>query len=187
MKIQQSIRKVLTGFFFLMLKSAFLLGQNISIDTIKIKPYLSLYYGADYKYLGLTTIPSEVSTIKNFEFCWGKEFMVEVEKTTLNNSRSDQANRSFTLRKILEEKVCTQECVFTLRLENQKYLGPGIRESTLVKFSKDRYLYFAEIMIVVPRHLGKSFQRIISENKNATGEFIPHEEFIELKNLQFDE
>ena len=146
-------------------------SDSTSIVEVKVMPWKTIYYGAFYKHLGLTTFPADIDHIKGFDFKWGYFYTLQVNQTKLANPPQDASSVEYELVKILSKSPATSDMAFEIRLEFKKYLGQGDNKDLIVKKTEDIYTYDEEIDIHIPKDMKAAWNNFLSEGKDVKALF----------------
>ena len=155
----------------------FAMGQNVSIQTITIEPYLSLQNYEHFKRLVLNSNNSEVEYIDNFKFEWGFKYQLKVKVTELITELSDGTKYEFALEKLISKTKISDSTEFKLFIDPHIYYHNLSTENeeiehSLKSLNDSTYLYFDQVEIEVPEKLKDKFQKIATGKTGKVGKFL---------------
>lgn len=144
---------------------------NAQTRTITVSPFKYLCYGAYNKSLCLLSHDSSLEYIHGFEFEWGYFYSLEVTMTEIERPPADASSLEFSLVKVLAKMPVGKEHTFPLRLEPDRYQGPGEQESSFSTINDSVYVYLDDVEIEVPSSLRDEFQNMLKTRTNKEGTF----------------
>ena len=140
--------------------------------TITVSPFKYLCYGAYSKSLCLLSHDSSLEYIHGFEFEWGYLYSLEVTMKEIQRPPADASSLEFSLVKIASKIRVGREHTFPLRLEPDRYLGPGEQESSFSAINDSVFVYLDDVEIEVPSSLQDEFKNMLKTGANKEGQFI---------------
>ncbi|HEX5003513.1 MAG TPA: DUF4377 domain-containing protein [Bacteroidia bacterium] len=144
-------------------------GDVTTTVKIEIPHYKKVSYGAFYK--SLTLAGKEAEYIDGFDYEWGYNYRLTVEKTVLSQPMADGPSVVYKLIKVDSKVKVADTTTFTLLLEPDVYLGPGENKPALERTSDSTYLYFNEVTIACGAHCNDIEDRVLQNNKPVRGVF----------------
>lgn len=134
-------------------------GQDFSIDTISIEPYLSCQNYEHFRRLTLISSDSEAEYIDGFHFEWGFTYKLKVEVEKLSPELSDGSRYDFALLEIISKTKAPEATTFKFFIAPHMYYYEIEDEDdfTLKAINDSTYLYFDEVEIEVPEALRTQF------------------------------
>lgn len=159
-----------------MLFPLFSIGQNVTVQTITIEPYLSLQNYEHFKRLVLKSNNSQVEHIENFDFEWGFKYKLKVKVTELIPELSDGTKYEFSLDQLISKTKISDSTEFKLFIDPKIYYHDSATEDeeinhSLKSLNNSTYLYFNQVEIEVPENLKDRFQKIASGKIGKVGKF----------------
>ncbi|MFT7611914.1 MAG: hypothetical protein ACI9J3_000863 [Parvicellaceae bacterium] len=154
-----------------------LIGTGIAQDksktiTIKVKPYMTLSYGAFFKNLELKSPDCGAEHISGFDFEWGYKYSLKVKETTLARPPEDGSSKTYKLIKVISKTKVAEDYTFKMSIERDIYLGPGDQKPTLVKDGENNYKYFGKINILYDAKFQRKFDQLMdSDSMRLQGTF----------------
>ena len=134
--------------------------------SITVSPFKYLCYGAYNKSLCLLSHDSSLEYIHGFDFEWGYLYSLEVTMKEIQRPPADASSLEFSLVRIVEKFPVGKEHVFPLRLEPERYLGPGEQASSFMAINDSVYVYLDDVEIEVPTTLQREFQNMLTTSTN---------------------
>lgn len=137
----------------------------------QIAPYKVVVNGAFFKQLSLKTEQHTIDGIEGFDFEWGYQYTLKLEKVKLENPPEDASDTQYSLIKEVDKTRVPLAYNFELKLDGNLYLGPGEQSSTMNFISDSSFVYFDEITVFfMPQHHPVLMQ-VAKGKKVATGVF----------------
>jgi hypothetical protein len=108
-----------TLLLFALFVSASVLGQKDKVDqiTVDIEAHKHLSYGAFHKFLSLTCSDRGVEHIEDFEFEWGYNYKLKLQRTKLARPMEDAGDTDYKLIKVISKTPVPDSTTFKMRLE----------------------------------------------------------------------
>ena len=160
-------------------------GQTVSVDTITIDPYLSFQHYEHFKRLTLSSPNSNIEYLDSFDFEWGHQYVVEVQKKELIPALSDGKQFDYSLLQVFSKTKVSDSFQFTLFLDAQRYyhhLQTDEEDINLTfKFLNDStFLYFDKVQIEIPKELQLRFKLVLRGELKRNARFL----FIDEKRIR---
>ena len=148
-------------------------GQDFSIDTISIEPYLSCQNYEHFRRLTLISSDSEAEYIDGFHFEWGFTYKLKVEVEKLSPELSDGTRYDFSLLEIISKTKAPDTTTFKFFIAPHMYYYEIEDEDdfTLKAMNDSTYLYFEELEIEVPEALRTQFSDLAKAEQGRLGTF----------------
>jgi hypothetical protein len=165
--------------------ASILTGQTVSVDTITIDPYLSFQNYEHFKRLTLSSPNSNIEYLDSFDFQWGYQYVVEVQRKELIPALSDGTEFDYSLLQVFSKRKVSDSMHFTLFLDAQRYyyqLPPEeeYMSLTLKHLNDSTFLYFDKVQIEVPKELLPKFKLILTGELKRNARFL----FIDEKRIR---
>jgi len=140
-----------------------------TIVKIVIPHYKQVSYGAFYK--SLTLAGKGVEFIEGFDYEWGYNYRLTVEKTELSQPMADASSVEYRLIKVDSKVRVSDTTSFMLLLEPDVYMGPGENKPALARASDSTFLYFDEVTIDCGGRCNEIEEQVLQQNKQVRGVF----------------
>jgi hypothetical protein len=152
-------------------------SQKISTIIVSIDPYLKFQHYEHFKRLTLCSSDTAIEFLKDFEFNWGYNYKISVEKTELAYRLSDGALYSYTIKDIISKTKVADTLQFNLFLDAERYYysvdaNDQEMNKTFKQTSDSTFIYFDKVEIEVPFDLKDEFSLIVNGDITKVGTFI---------------
>ena len=158
---------------FTMLCSFVTVAQQVTIDTVIVKPYKSMQNYEHFRRMVINASDPEIEFLEGYNFEWGVEKKILVETTKLDETLSDGTRYDHKYLKTIHEHQMDSTDTFLVSLYGELYYGGEPSESaTLKMIEKGKYRYFDEVDIIVPMQFQSKMNRIKDAKMRSRGLFV---------------
>lgn len=169
------MRYILTALLLLM--TIMIYSQKNNTITISIDPYLTFQNYEHFKRLTLSSSGTPIDFIEDFEFHWGYNYKISVQKTELRPMLSDGTQYSYSVEEIISKTKVADTLQFNLFLDADRYYynadaNDQEMNKTLKPISDSTFTYFDVVEIEIPSDLIGEFNLIVKGRISKVGTFI---------------